>query len=90
MIGKIEGVCRSMSVLVPAGNWALMSAILARTSFRACTMSVPGVKSMSTCEAPRTDFERDQRTPSTVPMASSMGRVTATSTSSRPGPAFGR
>ena len=57
-----------------------MSAILARTSFRACTMSVPGVNSMSTCEAPRTDLERTWRTPSTVPTASSMGRVMAFST----------
>ena len=80
MIGKIDGVCRSMSVLVPAGNWALMSAIFARTSFRACTISVPGMNSMSTCDEPRTVLERTMLTPSTVPTASSMGRVTATST----------
>ena len=63
------------------------SAIFARTSFRAWTMSVPGTKSMLISAAPRTDFDRTRCTPSTTFTASSMGRVTPISTSltARPG-----
>ncbi len=59
----------------------------ARTSFRAWTMSVPGAKSIDSSAAPRTDFERTRTTPSTMLTTSSIGRVTATSTSltARPG-----
>ena len=53
----------------------------ARTSFRAWIMSVSGAKSIDSSAAPRTDFDRTRTTPSTMPTTSSIGRVTATSTS---------
>ncbi len=87
MIGKTEGVCRSVIVLVPGGSCAPTSAMRARTSLSAWIMSVPGAKSMDSSAAPRTDLERTRTTPSTMLTASSIGRVTATSTSltARPG-----
>ncbi len=50
-------------------------------------MSVSGAKSIDSSAAPRTDFDRTRTTPSTMLTASSIGRVTATSTSltARPG-----
>ena len=59
----------------------------ARTSLSAWIMSVPGAKSIDSSAAPRTDLERTRMTPSTMLTASSIGRVTATSTSltARPG-----
>ena len=81
MIGKTEGVCRSVIVVVPTGSCAPTSAIRARTSFSAWIMSVPGAKSIDSSEAPRTDFDRTRITPRTMLTASSIGRVTATSTS---------
>ena len=87
MIGKTDGVCRSMIELVPGGNCEPTSAIRARTSLSAWIMSVPGAKSTESCAAPRTDLERTRITPNTMLTASSIGRVTATSTSltARPG-----
>ena len=66
MIGKTEGVCRSVIVVVPGGSWAPTSAIRARTSFSAWIMSVPGAKSIDSSAAPRTDFDRTRTTPSTM------------------------
>ncbi len=87
MIGNTEGVCRSVIVVVPGGSCAPTSAMRARTSLSAWIMSVPGAKSISSCAAPRTDLDRTRSTPSTMPTTSSIGRVTATSTSltARPG-----
>ena len=86
MIGKTEGVWRSVIVVVPGGNWAPTSAMRARMSLSAWIISVP-VKSISNWDAPRTVFERTRTTPRTMLTASSIGRVTATSTSltARPG-----
>ena len=83
----MDGVCRSVIEVVPGGSCAPTSAIRARMSFNAWIMSVLGSKSMSSCAAPRTDLERTRLTPRTTLTASSMGRVTATSTSltARPG-----
>ena len=80
-MGKTEGVCRSTIVVVPGGSSAATSAIFARTSFNAWIMSLPGTKSTRTSAAPRTDFDWTRSTPSTTLTASSIGRVTPTSTS---------
>ena len=66
MIGKTEGVCRSVIVVVPGGSWAPTSAMRARMSLSAWIMSVPGAKSIDSSAAPRTDFDRTRTTPSTM------------------------
>ena len=74
-------------MVVPGGNCDPTSAMRARTSLSAWIMSVPGAKSIDSSAAPRTDFERTRITPRTMLTASSIGRVTAISTSltARPG-----
>ena len=63
------------------GKLRATSAIFARTSFRAWIMSLPGTKSMRTSAAPRTERVCTRCTPRTTLTASSIGRVTPTSTS---------
>jgi hypothetical protein len=77
IIGKNDGVMRSMRTWVPAGMSLRASSTLPCISCRASIMLVSGLKMTDSSVEPRIVRERTRRTPSTWRAASSSRRVTA-------------